>query len=195
MNRAGTFIALAALVVLTSCLPVYSLHPFYSDKDVVFEPKLLGTWFDPTENGSPGVFVFERLNNNAYKITLGDPSTKPSVVLKLDARLVKLNGHLFIDVVQSGFEVEGEDQLPLTIPGHMIGRVTLENDVLTMSFLEDDWTQKALQTGTVSIRHEDLDDGTPVLTAGTPELQKVILEIANDEHAFAVSFNKLQRKK
>jgi len=187
--------ALAALVVLTSCLPVYSVHPFYSDKDVVFEPKLLGTWFDPSDKDNQGNIVFEQSDTNAYKITLTDPTKKPSVAARLDARLLKLNGRLFIDAIQSRFEVEGEDQLVLEIPGHMIGRVTLGDDGLTMRFLDDEWTQKALHAGTISIRHEDLDDGTPVLTAGTPDLQKLILDIANDDHAFAIGVSEFRRKK
>ncbi len=32
--------------LLAGCVPVMSLHPLYTDKDVIFEEKLLGTWLD-----------------------------------------------------------------------------------------------------------------------------------------------------
>jgi hypothetical protein len=43
MKRKFTFAMLMAVVLLTGCWQK-SVYPFYKDKDVYFDEKLLGTW-------------------------------------------------------------------------------------------------------------------------------------------------------
>ena len=40
----------AGTLLLTGCVPVDSLNPLYTDKDIVFDESLLGTWVGP-DNG------------------------------------------------------------------------------------------------------------------------------------------------
>jgi len=49
------FYSLAAL--LGGCVPVMSLHPLYTEKDVLFEEKLLGRWVDGPNNTSPNEVI------------------------------------------------------------------------------------------------------------------------------------------
>jgi hypothetical protein len=50
-------VLLALLAFLTGCVPVDSLNPLYTDKDVVFDETLLGSWVGP-DNGDDGVLEF-----------------------------------------------------------------------------------------------------------------------------------------
>jgi hypothetical protein len=192
-RRAAACFALVALITLISCAPVLSLHPWYTDKDVVFEPGLLGTWIDPT--GDSTTVVFAKLNDKAYEVTLWDPSKKVSTAQSFEAHLVKLGDHLFLDAVQDGIKVEGDDVAVLAVSGHMFGRVAFAGDSLKLSFFDDEWVQKSLKAGTISIRHEDLDSGDIVLTATTQELQKFALDHVNDDNAYTGGIDELHRKK
>jgi hypothetical protein len=187
----GTVLAAAALA---SCTPVLSIHPLYTDKDVVFNPHLLGTWFEPPSSDDHSVVTFERLNSDAYTVSITDPTRQPSPVETYEAHLVQLDGRLFIDVVQSGIEVGDDNPLVLAIAGHMFGRISLGEDGLKMSFLDDEWMQKAFQSKTTSIPHETSDDGTPVLTATTAELQRLVLAYADDDNAFSIEVGPLQHR-
>jgi hypothetical protein len=183
-----------ALVSLASCVPVFSVHPLYTERDIAFDPQLVGTWIDPKDPAHT-VAVFERLNTNAYTISLTDPAKQPSQVETYQAHLVKLQGHLFIDAVQSDIKVGGDNILVLAVGAHMFGRIWLGPDELKMSFLDDEWIEKAIQAGTISIRHETSDDGTPILTATTAELQTFVSDHADDDKAFAIGVGPLERKK
>lgn len=62
-------VAVLLLSLLGACGPVLSIHPLYTDKDVVFDPALLGSWIDPTDKtGSP--LVFEGGGSNSYKASM-----------------------------------------------------------------------------------------------------------------------------
>jgi hypothetical protein len=52
MRTALKLIPLGAVVFLTGCI-VPSLNPFYTDKDVVFERALAGSWLEYQVEGDP----------------------------------------------------------------------------------------------------------------------------------------------
>lgn len=96
----NAWLFLAALVMMTGCQPVDSFNPLYTDKDVVFDPALLGKW---TENG--GTLELLQADNNAYDVVFTDDSTPPEH-MRLDGRLVVLGGHRFLDLVQKRWTVK-----------------------------------------------------------------------------------------
>ena len=55
--------------VLAGCLPVMSLHPLYTEKDLVFEEKLLGTWVTEKDLAfeEKGIGVFVQDSNKTKK--------------------------------------------------------------------------------------------------------------------------------
>ena len=46
MRRGSLLILMVLATGLAGCIPVPSVYPLYTDKDVVFEPSLLGVWTD-----------------------------------------------------------------------------------------------------------------------------------------------------
>lgn len=191
--------ALAAIVLLCSCMPVYSIHPFFTAKDMVFDPALLGNWYEPDDNGNKGSVVIEEMDfdgKSGYEIALHGITDKPSVPElseKFDARLFQLGGTRFLDLVQSDLRSGEEQLLVMALPAHIIAEVSLEGDALRLHFLDDEWVTKNLKSGAVSVAHE-VEDGTPVLTAPTADLQQLLLAHANDEKAFSFDVGPFQRK-
>ena len=187
--------AIGAVLCLVSCRPVLSLHPWYSDNDVVFEPALLGSWFNPTEKDTHAAFIFEKSGPNSYTATLVDFSETQHLDLVFNAHLMRLDGKLFIDAVQKSARVRGQDvDTGIVVPGHLVGRISIQGDVLRMKLLDDDWVKKGIEAGTISIEHENVD-GVPVLTASTPELQRFLLAHADDSQAFSEKTDNLHRRK
>ena len=179
------------LSLLVACGPAFSIHPLYTDKDGVFDPALLGTWIDSTGDTSP--LIFERGDADSYKaITqLNDNTNVDSV---FEVHLVKLGGRVFLDAVQTKNRIAGQGvELGLAVPAHILGQVSVEGNVLHMSLLDQEWMGKQLKAGKISIPHEDVD-GDLVLTASTLELQKFVLDHADDAEAF-VPTGPFQRKK
>jgi hypothetical protein len=194
-RRIVAWVLFVGLALLISCAPVLSIHPLYTGKDIVFEPQLVGTWFDAEATTDRFVFVIEKLGNDAYKVAMTDPANQPTVTYTFEVHLVKLGDHLFLDAIQSDIQGTGQDLSAFAVSGHMISRISLDGDVLSLKFLGVEWVAKGLKAGSISIRHEDQDDGTPVLTAGTTELQKFALDHVSDDDAFSGYDVVLHRKK
>lgn len=60
-TRSTLLIAFAALILAECFVP--SLHPFYTDKDLVFDPALVGTWGETNDADRQ---VFTRDGDTAY---------------------------------------------------------------------------------------------------------------------------------
>jgi hypothetical protein len=88
--------ALTLAVGLAGCAPVDSLNPLYADKDVVFDETLLGQWGAPKD----GLHI-AKLGENGYRLVMSgrDDDSGQIVSMVLDAHLVNLQGHHFLDVV------------------------------------------------------------------------------------------------
>src|SRR5947207_2132434 len=57
-------VALAALCGLAGCLPT-SINPLYTDKDLAFDPALVGVWSD--KDDSKETWTFEKAGEKSYK--------------------------------------------------------------------------------------------------------------------------------
>jgi len=105
----------AGLLMLTGCVPVDSLNPLYTDKDVAFDESLLGSWVGP-DNGDEGgleILAQEQDGKKSYLMVMTDKNNDLKIFKKTvyHARLVKLNEHLFLDVVQESFQPQSANYL------------------------------------------------------------------------------------
>jgi len=102
------FYLLAA--ILGGCVPVMSLHPLYTEQDLVFEEKLLGVWVDD-HNSPETIWEFNQpdQSKNEYELVFSDKEGKKRVFV---THLVKLKDKLFLDVHPDRFpsgEKEAEE--------------------------------------------------------------------------------------
>jgi hypothetical protein len=94
---------LALLACLTGCMPVDSLNPFYTEKDVVFDESLLGKWIDVDPNGDRDILEFTAVEENGknigYKMAFfGAKDGAKCSALEFDATLVKIGERRFLDL-------------------------------------------------------------------------------------------------
>lgn len=177
------FYLLAAL--LGSCVPVASLHPLYTEKDVVFDEKLLGTWEDPNESGN---WEFKRGDGkeNAYRLILSGKDNEKGLFI---AHLVKLNDKLFLDACPAPWEQQDPNKIEwafntlFLIPAHTFIKINSIEPQLKMQITDDDGMKELLKADPNAIKHEFLDD-RPVLTGSTKELQAFVLKYADDKRVF-----------
>ena len=71
MKRTLLAVAGTLGLVLVGCVP--SWNPFYTEKDVVFEPGLVGSWWPvDAKEASPETWAFSRVGENGYQLAQTD---------------------------------------------------------------------------------------------------------------------------
>lgn len=94
------------IVLLTGCLPVDSLNPWYSSKDLVFDQALLGDW--KALDGKSGLSFVKMIDGkgpNSYSLEVTEDS---GFKIKCRGRLFEIEGHRFLDVVPEDWEARTE---------------------------------------------------------------------------------------
>ena len=230
----------AGLLLLTGCVPVDSLNPLSTDKNIVFDESLLGTWVGP-DNGKEGELEFSTLVENgkqAYVLTMTDKNSDDGrcrSVSVYHAHLVTLSGHRFLDLVPEVIDARAESYALQIRSGkngsaieprllrlssaaylefddksqadgkvqarlrraHWFLRVNHDDKKLQLNWADDDVFRKAVQAGTVKLPSMLLGEGKNtdvVITASTQELQRFLVEHADDEMFFNRKADPLHRK-
>jgi hypothetical protein len=197
MNTKKTLFYLFA-AVLGGCVPVMSLHCLYTDKDIIFDEKLLGTWVQDS-NDSKTTWEFTRAEepNNAYKLIFIDEEGKKGSFV---THLVKLQDKLFLDVFPSELPWEPKDPNKVDwpyngffmIPAHTFVKVDAIEPQLKLRLTIQDNMEELLKENPDAIEHTTIE-GRLVLTASTKELQAFVLKYAEDKRLFVNAIN-LNRK-
>ena len=181
------FYLLAAL--LGGCIPVMSLHPLYTEENLVFEEKLLGIWVDDAN----GTWEFRRPDKSekAYELVLSSPEGNRGSFV---ANLVKLENSLFLDVYPKQFPCELEDPNKTEwhynaffyMPAHTFIKIDSIEPQLRMRLTDDEKMGELLAEDPNVVKHEVVEDydGGIVLTASTKELQAFVLKYADDSRLF-----------
>lgn len=156
--------AMALILVLGGCLTP-SIHPLYTDGDLVFDPALVGAWSDDED-----VWAFEAEDEDGYRLTI----TEDEEVARLSAHLVQLGDHRFLDLYPEDPECENCWYYFHMLPVHTFCRVSVQGDALEMAFVDGEWLKEKSEAGELGLRHEYRDDQV-ILTASTTELQEYIL--------------------
>lgn len=179
--------ALALLGLLLAGCVTTSIYPFYTEKDVVFDPKLVGRWSGKPEDTNE-FWSFERDRTNAaylLRIVEGQKDNKYWV------HLFKLKQWTFIDA-QVMADCEG------MVSPHYLAKVVRMEPTLELQLMNHKWLEAYLEEHPRALRHirkpgeysSDL-----VLTADTAELQKFLLKHANDTNLFTENLTPMVRTK
>ncbi|MDD1777525.1 MAG: hypothetical protein LUQ65_05095 [Candidatus Helarchaeota archaeon] len=184
MHSAKILILLGVAIFLTGCVP--SLHPLFTEKDLIFEPALVGTWVD--EDGK-NTWEFKKSEENSYELVY----TENEVPAKFQAHLLKLGGFLFLDVFPEEPEMKNGLYKGLLIPAHGFSRIWMEGDSVRLAYLDPDWFKQMIDKKKVKIDHDFIDQSI-ILTAQTEDLQKFAVKYAEDAKAFS-NKSELHRQK
>lgn len=182
--------ALAACLLLAGCV-VTSVYPYFTAKDVVVDPALVGTWAE-LDQSDPGNqhWEFARTNGQAYTLLI----RQADETNQFKAHLFELRGRRFMDA-------EPWERPEDFIPPHYLFQVhRLDAKGLEMSIMSQKWLENLLEAKPKAIAHlwidRDADDrkqGRLVLTADTASLQAFVLKHAADTNAFATLFKLVRR--
>lgn len=168
-KRAFTLLAASAGLLLAGCL-VTSVCPYYTTKDLVFEPALVGDWLEVDDN-SNNTWKFQKSEPQAYRLILVE-SQKATV---MNVHAFKLQDQLFLDLASIDTDVR-------VIPPHYLLEVVGFTPTLKLAQLDNDWLKSYLAKHPHPVAHhlvqssDNPDDLRVVLTASTSDLQKFVLE-------------------
>lgn len=183
------FLVLAVLlaVLVQSCI-VKSLHPFFSEIDVVFKNELLNTWTD--QDGNKWKISPVKEKPNAYQMTFNKDG-KQAVFM---VHLFNLEGNLFLDFLPLASDSEEIDLFNMhLLPSHSVAKVEKMTDqTVVITWFNEEWLRDLFDHNKIKIAHEaiadekpkDKDDRYYILTASTEELRKFLIKYGNDEKAF-----------
>jgi len=196
--RTKTLLFYLLAAFLGGCVPIFSINPLYSEKNVVFKEELVGVWADP--NSPEGVWEFKRddESKNVYKLLVDIGDNAKGL---FDAHLVNLKGQLFLDVypAQKGLEQTMESleekvkdpnstvwplNFAFLVPVHTFIKVDSIEPMLTMRLTDDELMKKLLAQTPKAVKHAVLDEDRFVLTASTKELQAFVLKYADGDKLF-----------
>lgn len=166
--------------LLTGCV-VTSLHPFYTEKDLVLDASLGGHW----KNADPANehWIFEPADAKSWKLTY----TSGNETNLMSAHLFKLDKQMYMDLFPLSMESAG---MPPAIPSHLVLRVDQIRPTLKMAVMKHEWLAKFVEAHPKAIGHMTLRDGEKsdnvrvVLTAETPALQKFLRKHATSAEAW-----------
>jgi len=128
-------LACAVLVGAPGCL-VLSLHPAYDNDWIAWDPAFVGQWKDSDDNATLRV---EAAEWRSYKLHYEHPSEKGD----LTGYLTIVGDDRYLDVMP----VRGEDRGSFVIPVHMIMKLTIEGETLTLAPLSYDALADRLRAG------------------------------------------------
>jgi hypothetical protein len=175
----SAWIISSLLLFLHGCFLVPSVHPLYTDADIIFDPALLGIW--AAENSKDSL-TFIQEDADSYKlIVAGDDGPRGEFIV----HLVKLGGARFLDLYPDEPACKLNDLYVLHLfPMHSFMLVSQTEPALQLASFDVEWFEKFIAKNPKAIRHEKVKDGF-LLTAPTRDLQKFLLAHAKTEGAFS----------
>jgi hypothetical protein len=148
---------LAAALASQACL-VLSLHPAYDDDWIAWEPDLIGAWHDADDNSRLRI---EAAEWRSYRVHYEHPSEKGD----LTGYLTTIGDEHYLDLTP----LRGEDRGSFLLPVHMVLRLSLDGDTLSLAPLSYDVLADRLHAGRPA---------APGLSAVLDQKQNVLLTLS-----------------
>jgi len=187
------------LVLLNGCLT--TLHPIFTEKDLVFDPRLIGNWkkskdsstaryrqakSDDLEELSP------TLKRNAARIYIREEEEKGGQGKAKSisyAFLVKLGKYYYLDFYPADIktnELANEFFAVHYVPMHSIYRIKFSgNYSFDIQQLDAGYLENLIRNKQVRLKHEVTDDGNYLITAPTSELQQYLIKYSDTPEAYS----------
>lgn len=178
---------LGVLLTAAGCLPV-SLQPWCAPTDVQPQPRLAGVYRNTPDPDSTWTFR-EGAETNLFALDVREDKANNSAVQVVP---FLLEGRSFLDLrpdtqVLKDVHQVGDLSLMALVPGHLVFRLNWEDGALKLIPLDYDWVKDQVTEPTApfhSLRHEAFTEGGFVLSAGTPELKKLLKAALLDAKAW-----------
>ena len=186
------------LIFLSSCLT--TLHPIFTEKDLAYDPKLIGTWNTENEGKKGKVIIsclatensielpgnISAIKQRGYFISYQDENGKTSD--QYIAFLARIEKHLYFDYYPA--DKKEDRKLDEFFGVHFVRMHTsyrmeiLKDGSFELSQLDGSYVKSLIDEKKIRISHEtDADDNT-VITASTKELQQYLLKYGDEPSAY-----------
>jgi hypothetical protein len=193
------------ILSMSGCLS--TLYPLFTEKDLVYDARLIGEWKEKADDGSMVIEkaslqdlaklpALQQLVDKAYIISLKSKeadvnSTRSKDQLieqKFIAFLTRLGTDLYLDFFPTPTDRQQQyDGFYIThfISMHSFYRVQVHNDrSIEISQLKEEYLKNLIQQKRVRIKHEVYIDGSYIITAPTEELQQYVLKYGSVPEAY-----------
>ncbi len=186
------------LIFLSSCLT--TLHPIFTEKDLAYDPKLIGTWNTENEGKKGKVIINNLATENSVELPGNISAIKQQGYFIIDqdengkvsdqyiAFLARIGKHLYFDYYPA--EKKEDRKLDEFFGIHFVRMHTsyrveiLKNGSFELSQLDGSYVKSLIDEKKIRISHEtDADDNT-VITASTKELQQYLLKYGDEPSAY-----------
>ena len=187
------------LIFLSSCLN--TLHPIFTEKDLAYDPKLIGTWkIDSNENKRRVVITnlstensidlpgnISSIKQKGYLISYQDENGPTSE--RYIAFLARIGNHLYFDFYPAGkkedLKMVDEFFGAHFVKMHTSYRVEIMNDrSFELSQLAEGYVTRLIDEKKIRIKHETYADDNIVITASTSELQQYLIKYSDEPEAY-----------
>lgn len=187
----------SVVLCLAGCLT--TLHPIFTTKDLLVEPRLFGNW----EKSKDKTKVIYR-RPNAYEVNNLSPAlqSQASKIYILDEKdeqgnrrstyyafMIKLGQHYYMDYYPtSEKERKSADNFFAAhyIPMHSIYRIEFKGtNSFNIKRLDGGYLEKLIKNKQIRIKHEVMEDGGILITAPTEELQAYLIKYSDVPEAYS----------
>jgi hypothetical protein len=169
------------LAIFAGCVP--SWNPLYTEKDLIFDPQLVGIW-----KGEEGeTWKFEKSGDKKYKLIYTDSQGRAPFA----AHLLKINDRQFLDLFLHDSAADDIKMNALAkgtiVAVHLFLRVDEIGSSLKMAAVNPSWLEEHLEANPKATPHLKQEDR--VIFTGSPlELQAFVLQHAEGEALFGGPF-------
>jgi hypothetical protein len=159
-------------LMLGGCIPMdISLHPLYTDETLIYDETLIGKWI-----GGDEIWQFSKAGEKEYELRI----VKSEKEGRFEAHLLELEGKMYLDLYpgkNESLENLNDYYIMHLMRVHTFFRIDQTEPNLQLRWV---YVGKLLENDPNLLRHEKVNKDQIVLTASTEELQKFIIEHAND---------------
>ena len=170
--------------LVAGCVP--SWNPLYTDKDLVFDPQLVGVWKDDAGKES---WQFEKSGEKEYKLAYTDENGRKST---FEAHLCKIKDRRFLDLFLTEASEKDLELNALAVvtllPAHLFLRVDEVGASLKMAAVNPDWLEKHLAKNPGAVAHRKIGKERVAFTAEPRDLQAFVMKHAEGEELFGGPF-------
>lgn len=185
------------IALLSSCLS--TLHPLFTEKDLVFDPRLVGMWNSGGEDkdtviierGSRESFrelpeALQAVADKAYYITIKEKGEES--IFKYYAFLARIGNDLYFDYYPAQ-EAKKELQDGLfrkhLVKLHSLYHVDfIQNGSFRVKQFDEGFLTDLIRNKKIRISHEVMFDGSYLITASTAELQQYVIKYGDVPEAY-----------
>lgn len=195
MRKTKLVLSFLFVGALVGCY-VPSIHPLYTNQDLIFNPELVGQWVESENGKSQWVFAKKEEKSYALRITQEDKK-----VFAFTARLLKVGAYHYLDLFPDTEDDSNSDFISKSmLPAHSFIRIKQLTPTLEVEIMSTTWLNEFVKNNPEAVKHETMffgekekEDPLIVLTAQPKELQAFLAKHEKTEKVWN-KLNSLTKK-